>query len=98
MLNGWTTFRPRRRPFTSRKQRARAAGAAASRISRLAVIWPLRWGRSMRPEGCIADIPDNRIVTVSSFYRTPPLGPQDPAGLPERRGGAGYRPRPRRIA
>lgn len=25
----------------------------------------------------IADIPDSRIVTVSSFYRTPPLGPQD---------------------
>ncbi|ECG8597719.1 TPA_asm: 2-amino-4-hydroxy-6-hydroxymethyldihydropteridine diphosphokinase [Salmonella enterica subsp. salamae] len=25
----------------------------------------------------IADIPDSRIVAVSSFYRTPPLGPQD---------------------
>ncbi|EOX8574121.1 2-amino-4-hydroxy-6-hydroxymethyldihydropteridinepyrophosphokinase [Salmonella enterica subsp. indica] len=25
----------------------------------------------------IADIPDSRVVTVSSFYRTPPLGPQD---------------------
>lgn len=25
----------------------------------------------------IANIPDSRIVAVSSFYRTPPLGPQD---------------------
>ncbi|EAT3567689.1 2-amino-4-hydroxy-6-hydroxymethyldihydropteridine diphosphokinase [Salmonella enterica] len=25
----------------------------------------------------IAGIPDSRIVAVSSFYRTPPLGPQD---------------------
>lgn len=25
----------------------------------------------------LADIPDSRIVAVSSFYRTPPLGPQD---------------------
>lgn len=25
----------------------------------------------------IGDIPDSRIVAVSSFYRTPPLGPQD---------------------
>ncbi|EEB1954691.1 2-amino-4-hydroxy-6-hydroxymethyldihydropteridine diphosphokinase [Salmonella enterica] len=25
----------------------------------------------------VADIPDSRIVAVSSFYRTPPLGPQD---------------------
>ncbi len=43
----------------------------------------------------IADIPDSRIVAVSSFYRTPPLGS---ARLPERCGGAGYRSRPRRIA
>ncbi|CAM6539113.1 2-amino-4-hydroxy-6-hydroxymethyldihydropteridine diphosphokinase [Citrobacter portucalensis] len=25
----------------------------------------------------IGEIPDSRIMTVSSFYRTPPLGPQD---------------------
>ncbi|MEG2039529.1 MAG: 2-amino-4-hydroxy-6-hydroxymethyldihydropteridine diphosphokinase [Hafnia sp.] len=25
----------------------------------------------------IGDIPDSRIVAISSFYRTPPLGPQD---------------------
>lgn len=25
----------------------------------------------------IGEIPDSRIVAVSSFYRTPPLGPQD---------------------
>lgn len=25
----------------------------------------------------VGDIPDSRIVAVSSFYRTPPLGPQD---------------------
>ncbi|WES69352.1 2-amino-4-hydroxy-6-hydroxymethyldihydropteridine diphosphokinase [Superficieibacter sp. HKU1] len=25
----------------------------------------------------IGDIPDSRILAVSSFYRTPPLGPQD---------------------
>ncbi|MFJ2976818.1 2-amino-4-hydroxy-6-hydroxymethyldihydropteridine diphosphokinase [Kluyvera sp. NPDC087067] len=25
----------------------------------------------------IRDIPDSRVVAVSSFYRTPPLGPQD---------------------
>ncbi|EOX8444987.1 2-amino-4-hydroxy-6-hydroxymethyldihydropteridine diphosphokinase [Salmonella enterica] len=25
----------------------------------------------------IADTPDSRVVAVSSFYRTPPLGPQD---------------------
>ncbi|HFZ8995084.1 TPA: 2-amino-4-hydroxy-6-hydroxymethyldihydropteridine diphosphokinase [Citrobacter freundii] len=25
----------------------------------------------------LGDIPDSRIVAVSSFYRTPPLGPQD---------------------
>ena len=25
----------------------------------------------------LAEIPNSRIVAVSSFYRTPPLGPQD---------------------
>ena len=25
----------------------------------------------------LADIPDSRVISVSSFYRTPPLGPQD---------------------
>jgi len=25
----------------------------------------------------LAEIPDSRIISVSSFYRTPPLGPQD---------------------
>ncbi len=25
----------------------------------------------------LADIPDSRVVSVSSLYRTPPLGPQD---------------------
>jgi 2-amino-4-hydroxy-6-hydroxymethyldihydropteridine diphosphokinase len=25
----------------------------------------------------LAEIPDSRVVSVSSFYRTPPLGPQD---------------------
>ena len=25
----------------------------------------------------IGEIPQSRVVTVSSFYRTPPLGPQD---------------------
>ncbi|SUG98274.1 2-amino-4-hydroxy-6-hydroxymethyldihydropteridinepyrophosphokinase [Salmonella enterica subsp. enterica] len=46
----------------------------------------------------IADIPDSRIVAVSSFYRTPAAWPTGSARLPERCGGAGYRSRPRRIA
>ena len=25
----------------------------------------------------LAEIPDSRVISVSSFYRTPPLGPQD---------------------
>ncbi|STM08131.1 2-amino-4-hydroxy-6-hydroxymethyldihydropteridinepyrophosphokinase [Escherichia coli] len=37
----------------------------------------------------LGDIPESHILTVSSFYRTPPLGPQDSTRLLKRSRGAG---------
>lgn len=44
----------------------------------------------------IGEIPDSRIVAVSSFYRTP-VGSTGSARLSERRRGAGYRSRPEAL-
>ncbi|SUG16740.1 2-amino-4-hydroxy-6-hydroxymethyldihyropteridine pyrophosphokinase [Salmonella enterica subsp. arizonae] len=46
----------------------------------------------------IAGIPDSRIVAVSSFYRTPPLGPQNQPDYLNARRRTGYGAYRRRLA
>ncbi len=65
-------------PFTS------APKSAASRGHRMTIAYIALGSNLASPLEqvnaalkAIADIPDSRIVAVSSFYRTPPLGPQD---------------------
>ncbi len=76
-------------------RRAWAPGMTMSYIARLAVIWHSAGAGQCRPEA-IADIPRpyRRGVFVLPHAAAWSTGS---AGLPERRGGAGCRPRPRRI-